>query len=771
MKKLNLLLMMFASLTLLFATSCGKNDEPDTPEKKIALAVSGGADVVIDGADVIKDITVTASEKATQDIVVSLSISNAAEGEATLESPTITIKEGETSATGKITFAAAKFPKDTPQKKITVNIASSTENVEIGVGSTDFKVSGIGGAEMPKLTITANGTEFNTTEAAKEFKITFTLSAELTEELPVTITWGEGTTDAFKAEQIPAFKIAAGSTADSFVYTVDKGVAGKVVFNFAIENEEVSLETTTLSATFTVDVPEITPLCAIEKLNNTWWQLAGFTVGDKTITIPADAPAYQNMLAETIANVKGGDMIKIGAMSKDGEQSFFCHAWVDWNNDNNVTADEMVGSTVNRKKVSEGTPDPDFLTFVLEAPEGTPAGTYHMRIGTNYKDGLSGCANTGADESRTAYDLTINYTPGDGPAPTEDPTFSVVTSQTGDVIVPATGDKEITFQVKLSATAEEEQTINLAATSTGKNGTITPTSVVFAAGETSKDVKIKFLSSDFTSDAVSATVTVTATSQVLEATTGKDAIQFKVKGTAGPVSKQELNYYLESATAAVQFETAQDAGKTVSFYLKADSPDAAKQVGSVNVLATVTGDNVTAADYSIANSGVITITKAEAGNKKFDITINPSAAGKTLTITVSSDETTFQTKYISKSVVVTMKGASTGPQDFKIDSFFETEEAKPYNWFYIGFQTQEDTKGAPVNVTVTAKVNGADVTSELNISNPLSLEYNGDYSYKAMSMIIPLGWEGKTIVFTFESEESTFLPGKTTLSTTVVAAN
>lgn len=655
--------MMFASLTLLFATSC-KGDDPIPPEPpvvEITLGVSGGTDVTVLATDISKDVTVTASEAATEDIIVSLS-SNAAEGEATFAAPSITIKKGEKSAVGQITFAAAKFPKGTNAKKITVTISTTTENVKVDVPTTDFSVKGEDGADMPELTITANGTEFNTTNAAAPIKITFTLSQAYKEELPITVTIGAETADAIKAlfPVIPVIKLAADETSISFDTEIPQGIAGKLVVNFAIDNQEVVLKTNSLSATFTVDKPVITPLCALTagELNNAWAYMAGFKIGSTTVNLTRENPAYQNKLDETIVNITDGDEVKVFAAGNG--DAIFTHVWVDWNKDNQVTENELVASSTKKATPADGAPaDENFLVFNFAAPASTAAGTYHMRIGSNYREGKGGCDNTAdTDESRTAYDLTINYTAGTV-VPGEDPTFAVVNPTPGDIVVPTTGDKEVTFKVQLSKAAEEEQTITLAATSTGKNGTINPTSVVFAAGETSKDVKIKFLSDDFTSDAVTATVTVTGTSQNLTATAA--SIAYKVKGTAATTSKQDLQYYLVSESGTGLIFQAADESKVLKFYVRTDAEE---QNGDVTLNATVTGTGVVAADYSIADAGVI-VSPAESKFKRFEITVNKSAIGKTLVVSITSDDTTIDGGTLS--FPITLATAPANPFDYKVD--------------------------------------------------------------------------------------------------------
>lgn len=95
-------MMLLASCAFVF-TSCKKTPTPEPKPETITLNVAGGTSVVVEGADVAKDITVTASSAPESDILVKLA-SDAAEGEVAFENETITIKSGTTSATGKITL-------------------------------------------------------------------------------------------------------------------------------------------------------------------------------------------------------------------------------------------------------------------------------------------------------------------------------------------------------------------------------------------------------------------------------------------------------------------------------------------------------------------------------------------------------------------------------------------------------------------------------------------------------------------------------------------
>lgn len=767
--------MMFVSLTLLFATSCGKDKdkEPDKPVQ-ITLAVSGGTDVTLMGTDIPKDVTVTASAAAVSDIIVSLS-SNAAEGEASFATPTITIKKGEKSAVGQITFVAAKFPKGTDAKKITVSISTTTDNVKVDVSTTDFSVKGEGGIELPTLTITSNGEAFNTTAALATITATFTLSAPIDEELAVTLALGAETTDDIRTSigALPVLKIAAGQTTGTYTHDIAKGVAGKLVLNFTIENDKVKLNTTTLSATFTVDKPVLEPLCAIDlkELNKEYFYVAGFKIGETAVNITAEDPAYINKLGETVANITDGGEVKVFAVGNG--DPVYAHVWVDWNKDNQVTENEMVGTTDGQKNVpGKGAPvDEDFLVFNFKAPENTPAGQYSMRIGMNYRAGKSGCDNTDdTDESRTAYDLTINYTPGTV-EPGEDPTFSLVKVTTGDIVVPATGDKTATFKVQLSAPSDEAQTIAFAVTTDteGKSGTLSAASVVIPANATtSDDVTITFASSAFPNETATAVVSVTATSETLEATTG--SIAYNVAGTAAsipPVEQQALNCYLESITlnnkAACTF-LPDETSRTLTFSVQADK---ANQKGDITFDVTVTGGS--AGDYSfegVTNGKVVmaepAIPATEKGQVDFKVIVNQSAIGKNLSVNIISEGATIQEKYKSRPISPVRLTAPSTPLNYNVN-YVETESGSKsatiskYGYTYVSISTENEE--IPSQPLLLIPVFEGDFTVP---GLPKQVILTEGYAEISFLIPFPSTTNGQTGTLKFTS------PGYTTINTTPI---
>ena len=126
MKKLLQLTTLFL-LFVVLATSCVKDEVKD--EVKVDLAniklkvEASGTSFKMDGKDVSKTFTITASEAVPQDIEIAITTDGAAT-EATLESASVIIPKGETVATGKIKFLGTAFEIGGAGKDIKVILAS-----------------------------------------------------------------------------------------------------------------------------------------------------------------------------------------------------------------------------------------------------------------------------------------------------------------------------------------------------------------------------------------------------------------------------------------------------------------------------------------------------------------------------------------------------------------------------------------------------------------------------------------------------------------------
>lgn len=113
-------------------------------------------------------------------------------------------------------------------------------------------------------------------------------------------------------------------------------------------------------------------------------------------------------------------------------------------------------------------------------------------------------------------------------------------STTGALAVAVDGSDVVrTMDVKLSKAVDKTVTVNLAVTSNNAlKGTLSASSVTFAAGELAKTVNITFANADFGKDAA-ANVTVTITSTDVDVKTTASTLLFNVAGPTSEVSKQD----------------------------------------------------------------------------------------------------------------------------------------------------------------------------------------------------------------------------------------
>lgn len=297
MKKIQIMMMLLASCAFVF-TSCKKTPTPEPKPETITLNVAGGASVVVEGADVAKDITVIASSAPESDILVKLA-SDAAEGEVAFENETITIKSGTTSATGKIIFKADKFPQGTTEKAIKVTISAESSDIKLGTDNTVFKVKGVDDVDMVKLTGSTEKTEFDTTDEAQTAVINITLEKALEADLTIIgEVLAESTLPAESIEKIEPdapMVIKAGETTMAISLTVAKESKGILALgNFSTDNKGVSIEIPKMTFTFSYEEdpgpqPSVASIATTDALEFT----VGQTAIEKTFTVTLSKPAEE----------------------------------------------------------------------------------------------------------------------------------------------------------------------------------------------------------------------------------------------------------------------------------------------------------------------------------------------------------------------------------------------------------------------------------------------------------------------------------------------
>lgn len=249
--------MMLASCAIAF-TSCKDNGNDSTDEtKEVTLAVTGnsGEVITVAGTDVVKDVTIKATENVDRDIEVTLT-TDATDGSALLSASKATIAKGSNSATVTITFPASKFPEGAAEKMIKVTATTNADKVAFSPDFTIYNVKGQGGQEAPAiLTAVAQALEVNTTDAAGVAVINFTLSKPLDEDITIQTGYGTATDiiDVIGVVWEPATVVIAKNTTSLKVnVTVPKGSKGSLPINFSCENSSVTLDTKSITFQFIV---------------------------------------------------------------------------------------------------------------------------------------------------------------------------------------------------------------------------------------------------------------------------------------------------------------------------------------------------------------------------------------------------------------------------------------------------------------------------------------------------------------------------------------
>lgn len=251
MKKLNFLAALLVSALAFFATSCESDNTTDAPDtvtpKAITLSISGGESVTVDGKDETKEVTITASDIADRDILVTLTPENAKEGEVTFASNRLLLVAGTQSVKTLVAFTAEGFPADAAEKNIGITISSTAEYVTISTDKTaTFAVKGIDGPEMVKLSFTTPaGSTFDMTKGLPaNVEILFTLGKELDFDLPITIKYATDSPIQSTGAWSPfPMVIPKGQLAATQSISVNAGTTGEMKLKMNLEpGENVKLE-------------------------------------------------------------------------------------------------------------------------------------------------------------------------------------------------------------------------------------------------------------------------------------------------------------------------------------------------------------------------------------------------------------------------------------------------------------------------------------------------------------------------------------------------
>lgn len=532
MKRLNKLLLLLASASLLINTSCSKDD---TEAVSAELTVSGGTTVVVKDQDVEAMVFVTAKTAVLNDLTVSLAVSPA-NGEATMVNKEVVIKKGETSVSATVVFPVSKFPAGTAEMKITVTGSSSNPVAKFIAPSTDFFVKGVGGVELPtELTIAAQSNTINVAKGDGVATLTFTLNKALTEDLAITYTYDEGKTlaDADFTWSPATLSIAKGAQTLKATITVPKGKEGKLPIKFAITNAKVTLKTAAIDLVFQIPPFPSAPvaLCPMVPEYRNYALTKTFSVGDYTLTPEHDiygSYGVDDKTGSVVANVSNGSLIFLQAQNKDdggASNKYASVMWIDWDRDGVLTDNERIFMDKWAAGPVGGLIAPSESTLVV--PEGTVEGKYNARIGIFYYGSkASDIANLkggcGAVESCDFVDICLNY------SATSKLTASLVAEGSLDLTV--VGKMEKTVTAKINKKHDAPVVVNLAIRTVSGSGSasLSATSVTIPAGSVSASTKVVFDEANFPSGSAATFVEVSATSSDAE----MNALASKVTYTA-----------------------------------------------------------------------------------------------------------------------------------------------------------------------------------------------------------------------------------------------
>lgn len=503
MKNFKFLAALFVSGLVLCTTSCSDETKdspaPTPPPVKISLSVAGGGSATVDGADVTKSVTITASAKSENDIVVTLK-DDAAAGQVAFPVNPVTIKAGTTSVSADVTFTLEGFPAGTAEKNVGITIKSSTENVTIGTATTTFAVKGKDGVELAPVVVTTNATEFNTTDAAQEATITFTLAKALNADLAVALAYANDS--ELKSVTLPEVKIAKGQTTTTATLTVAKGMAG--VMKLTLTSESARLDKEALTFTFKKDDA---PVASIEAKDGT------------TVTVPNDA-----------------NVVKAFTISLDKKPTKEVTVNLA------LTGNENGGAQLNASEVKFTTNDQSKEVTVTFKKDVFNASTV--------------TANVVVTATAANSDLTVNeakkaITYAVAGTTVGKPNVSISTNGTS-VTVPNGANVTKTITATLSSTATKDVVVNLALTGNEKAGAeLLANSITIRNGETTGTTDITFKKDVFNAEAVTASIVVSATAA--DATVVGSQITYSVKGTTvvDPGQAQQLGLkFLTEGTAS-----------------------------------------------------------------------------------------------------------------------------------------------------------------------------------------------------------------------------
>ena len=523
MKKIYCVMMLVATM-LLGVVSCN-TPEPDKPTNEgITLTLSGGGEnIKVAGADVEKDVVVTASKAAVAPIEVLLTMNNTT-GDAVLANNTLTIEIGQTTAKTTIKFPNEKYPVDTKQKEIIVTGETSTKGVafEADKNKTTYFPYGEGAEVLtPELTITSSSTNINTASQTSA-TLTFALSKKMEEDLTVTMITGtgEGVIDpTLVTWDKESFVIKAGELSLKATVSVERESEGKLPLSFSINTDKATLKTQSIELIFKVNTDPV-KLCLPEFEYNNYTITKTFSIGDYTLapehTLDASGYGLVDMTAEVTAEVYEGDLASIICQNKNSgsNDKYGVVVFIDWDRDGKLVKSERLfyeaWTAGSKGQVST------VYSVNITAPEGTKSGKYYARLGNYFiNDSTFGDGGCGRVESGDLIDVAINYHAEEG-------LLKASVAADGATNLTVSGTLTRNFVVRLNKNAESDVTVNIA--TSGGVATLSSSTITVPAGQNSATGTISFADTDYPSGSGQKTVTLTISASDVEI--GASAVEY-----------------------------------------------------------------------------------------------------------------------------------------------------------------------------------------------------------------------------------------------------
>lgn len=573
---------------------CGKSntDNPIVEEEPVTVSLSAdGLSVKMSGTDLERTFVVTADAEAPKDILITVT-TDAAPADATLTTPSIALKQGEKTATGKIKFLADAFPIGSDAKDIKVSIASETAVVDPAKKEIKYTVKGADKPMvLPNATFSCDVTEvfIAGVDAHVAVKIKLNAPAEQYTEFGVKYAAENTITDgAYMSVSVPVIEEGAQETSFDIIFEArvfKPGVEG-------ISHLKLSSDGAVVDANNTVKIVAkgVEPNTATLSAN-----ALDVTVGDndeaKTITVTLTKEAVADVVFDVAVEGKAGDF-------------------------------ELVNKTITVKKGEKtGTGVVKFLkkAFPIELMTGTAI----VSISTADASIVLG------EPKKLLFNIK-----GTGTAP-----MGTIAIEGSNLIKVGATDKTVEFTVAVSEALNKNATFAITAASDKVSSfTLNTQSVTINKGSLSAKGSITFKAASFPYDTDKANISVTIASEDVIVINSGSKLDFKVSGEALNPNKEDVKYCFEGN------------GKKTIYVGKGGAPQSlffvseGRAVGNTNInniYPEITG-GVEGIDYVFTSAIPIVLKPMDKPAFGYiDFTILPAADGKTLTVELFSDEATI----------------------------------------------------------------------------------------------------------------------------------